>query len=76
MYSLEIQVKQWGRPENVDEADQPGKAQLDDGMMGLQIPARWSPYLEDGLPGIVNGDRITPICKPWSLAIWKGNNPT
>ena len=21
----------------------------------------------------IRGDRITPICLPWSLAIWKGN---
>ena len=28
--------------------------------------------LEDGLPGLESSDRITPIYKPWSSAIWKG----
>ena len=28
------------------------------------------------IPGLVSGDRITPIYKPWSLPIWKGSLTT
>ena len=73
---LEIQVKQWGRPENVDEADQPGKAQLDDGMMGLQIPARWRGPLLGGWAPRYRKWLGSPPFVSHETAIWKGNNPT